>query len=188
MRGFLIFLAFAVPVLLANPVFWWLVQAEVGAAPSVIVESDGVSRHTTIGPRSPWPEWARLPAAGEVTPHAYYAAAPGHPAMGHGEIALSAPSPASIAALARALEAEGWAVTAVRYRVAEPTLPPTPLLVCALTARRGAGADERTMVFGFQLAPLSGAASVAWREGPPLPSWHSTQETLPAWTEPQAGC
>jgi hypothetical protein len=75
----------------------------------------------------------------------------------------------------------------MRYRVAEPSLPPRYLTICTLTARRSQANGDQTVMYGFQLDPALDGASVHWREGAPLPSWPRF-ETLPAWTEPQPHC
>jgi hypothetical protein len=185
MRGFLLFLACAAPVVLASPSFWWLVQSETGAAPGVIVEADGAERQTFIGPRSPWPDWPLLPEGGTLRPGAYYGPAPGHPAQGFGDVSLSNAVRDEIGPLQRALAREGWSVTAVRYRLAEPGAH--WLTLCTITARRATSDGEATVQYGFQLEPAHRSLSVHWIEGPPMPSWPS-METLPAWSEPQAGC
>lgn len=188
MRGFLLFLAVAFPVVLASPTFWWLVQSEVGAAPGAIIEQDGAARATLLGPRSHWPDWAQLPENWTLTPRSSYASAPGHPAQGFGAASFAQPVRPAIAALTQHLTEAGWQVAAMRYRVADPTIPPRPLLVCTLTARRGEGEGERTLMFGFQLEPADAGASIFWIEGPKLASWGTEPAEMPPWTEARAGC
>lgn len=170
MRGFLIFLALATPVVLASPVFWWLVESEVGAAQSTIVEADGAVRNTYLGPRSPWPAWVVTPAGAKRTVRSYYSAAPGHAAAGYAELDYRSDARTELAALTQRLVAEGWTVTTARLDTLDPSLPPQPLTLCTLAAERTDNGG-RTLRYGFQLTPQSRTGRVHWAEGPPLPGW-----------------
>src|SRR4029450_10926047 len=90
MRGFLIFLAFAFPVVLASPFFWSLVRMEVGAERvGYGHKTPGggmVTQWATLGPKAPWPAWAVVPQGARLTVRANFEAAPGYDAVGYGDI------------------------------------------------------------------------------------------------------
>lgn len=52
-RGFLIFLAIAFPIVLLSPGFWMLVEMEVGALPMTLIHQDGRRQDSMTGPKSP---------------------------------------------------------------------------------------------------------------------------------------
>src|SRR4030095_12817717 len=87
MRGFLIFLALAFPVVLLSPFFWSLVRMEVGAERVGYGYHDGVTQWAMLGPKASWPGWAVVPEGATLTVRANFEAAPGHSAMGYGELA-----------------------------------------------------------------------------------------------------
>lgn len=187
MRGVLLFIAISVIVLIANPTACWLVQSEVGAAPGVIIEQDGVPISTFSGPKSPWPEWAAAPEGAKLTPASYYADAPGHPSMGWGRATLAEDPADAVPRLTEALAAAGWTVTPFQYRMQEPSLPPKWIAGCSVMARRGKPGAEQTVLYGFVVNPAERGVMIHWRAGPPLPPWQ-TVDTLPEWTQPKAGC
>src|SRR5262249_5761759 len=89
MRGFLIFLAVAFPVVLASPFFWSLVHMEFGAERVGYVHGKGPGRVTqwaTLGPKAAWPRWALVPAGAKLTVRANFEAAPGFGASGYGDM------------------------------------------------------------------------------------------------------
>jgi hypothetical protein len=87
--------------------------------------------------------------------------------MGFGDVTYNVPTKTAIAALTRDLEAQGWNVTAVRYRLVEPSLPPEPFMACSITARRGHGLGELTALYGFRLTRNSTGRACTGRKGRP---------------------
>ncbi|HYD71836.1 MAG TPA: hypothetical protein VEF55_01765, partial [Candidatus Binatia bacterium] len=61
MRGFLIFLACAIPVVLMSPFFWSIVRMETGAERVGYTSAEGITQWAWLGPSAPWPEWALRP-------------------------------------------------------------------------------------------------------------------------------
>jgi len=55
-----------------------------------------------------------------------------------------------------------------------------------LTARRADREGERSLVYGFQLAPAARSVSLHWVEG--AVAELANDGHLPEWTEPKAGC
>ncbi|MDX2233333.1 MAG: hypothetical protein NW200_02430 [Hyphomonadaceae bacterium] len=169
LRGLLILLACAVPVLLASPAFWWLIESETGAAPGGIVEHDGAARATTIGPKSPWPDWAPVPADAELTVRTYYADAPGHAATGSADLALARPAREEVDALKTRLAAEGWSVTTGRFDTTDPAH--TRFSMCTIVARQAAPA-ERVVTYGIPLTPSKEIGPrMFWSAGAPIGTW-----------------
>jgi hypothetical protein len=86
MRGFLVFLAVAFPVVLLSPFFWSLVKMEVGAERvgygHKTADGKMVTQWATLGPKAPWPGWAIVPAGAKLTVRANFEAAPGYDATG----------------------------------------------------------------------------------------------------------
>ena len=93
MKGFLIFLAFAFPVVLVSPFFWSLVRMEWGAERIGYHYKDGVAQWASLGPRSPWPRWALVPEGMKLTIRASYEPAPG--AAHWGPVSWRWPHPAN---------------------------------------------------------------------------------------------
>ena len=138
MKGFLIFLACACPVVLASPFFWSLVRMEWSAERVGYTYHDGVTQYAMLGPKAPWPEWALVPEGARLTVRAGYEPAPGHPAIGYGEIDGKA-SPREVEQrYEAALRGAGWTVQAGRFDSTYPEIPPRPLHWCIVQARRGA--------------------------------------------------
>jgi hypothetical protein len=155
MRGWLIFLAFAIPLVLASPMFWSILNMNFGAAPVAYGYANGVVQDPTIGPASPWPDWALKPEGARLTPRSNSQAAPGQNALGLATID-DAPGSAGavIARYERAMEAAGWMVTLSEFRTLSPDAPPKPLHYCILEARSG----PRVVRLSMQddAAPMSG--------------------------------
>jgi hypothetical protein len=168
MKGWVIFMALAAPIVLTSPVFWWLVQFETGAAQGTVVEHDGVARASSMGPRSPWPDWVSAPENAKLTVRTYLGDAPGHPAMGYGDLAFARPPLAELEALSRRPGEDGWSIASVRYDTVEPTLPPRNATVCVVTAQR-ADPHPRTIMYSLMLGSSQGR--VHWSSAPPPPGW-----------------
>jgi hypothetical protein len=137
MKGFLIFLALAVPVVLASPFFWSLVQMEWGAERVGYTYHDGVTQWAMLGPKAPWPKWALVPEGAKLTVRAGYEAAPGHAAIGYGELDGKMPPRDVEQRYEGALRAAGWTVQVGRFDSTYPEIPPRPLHWCIVQAQRG---------------------------------------------------
>lgn len=141
---------------------WWLLQSRVGAAEGWIVEHDGARRETAMGPKSPWPDWVVAPPGSRLRIQSYFGAAPGYAAQGMGEARLAGGVNAEVASLIALLQSRGWTVETARVEGAEPTLPPTPVSFCLVTAAMG---KERTASYVFQEAPETNIVRIHWFEG-----------------------
>lgn len=161
MRGFLIFLAFACPIVLANPVFWSLVNMEFGAERVGYVQANGVTQWAWLGPKSPWPQWAMVPEGCALTVRAHFEAAPGMAATGFGDVALKDTSAKGRDAFIQALQSAGWTVQVAHFDTLSPDLPPRPMHLCIIEAHKGA----RGLQFSYDRGSDSGVASLHWAEG-----------------------
>ena len=140
MKGFLIFLAVAFPVVLASPFFWSLVRMEWGAERiGYIHDGPGgrVTQWATLGPKAGWPGWAVVPEGAKLTIRADFEAAPGHDAAGYGEIDGSNPPRETVQSYEDALRSGGWSVRVGRFDGTTPDIPPQPLHWCIVQAGRG---------------------------------------------------
>ena len=167
-----VFLLCAGAVMLANPLFWDILNMEFGASHYAVIEADGAQRAVVHGPKGPWPSWAPAPEGASVRPVVSYSAAPGHPAQGFGDAAFSAAPLAAMRAMKASLEAAGWTVAESRLDTVEPSLPPRPLALCLLRAHRE-GADERSLYYSFQIEPAARSARIHWMEGKPPATWNN---------------
>ncbi|HEY7005465.1 MAG TPA: hypothetical protein VH392_03200 [Sphingomicrobium sp.] len=145
MKGFLIFLAVAFPVVLASPFFWSLVRMEWGAERVGYVYQDGVRQWATLGPKAPWPKWAVVPSGARLTVKASYEPAPGHPAIGYGEIDGKVGPRDTVRRYQDALAAAGWAVRVGRFDATYPEIPPRPLHWCIVQAERGGQVQQMSV-------------------------------------------
>lgn len=170
--GTVVFLLCAGALLVANPLFWDILNMEFGASTYTVVEADGAARAVVHGPKGPWPAWAPAPEGGAVAPVVSYSAAPGHPAQGFGDAPIKAAPLAAARAMKAALEAEGWAVVENHIEGAEPTIPPRRLVMCVLRAEQGVP-PSRTLLYVFQTERPLQSARIHWIEGEPLPAWIS---------------
>lgn len=170
LSGIVILLLCAGAIFLANPSSWRLLNMIYGEARYGLIEADGAARTAVHGRKGPWPAWAMAPEGARVAPVVSYSAAPGHPAQGFGDAPIKAAPIAAMRALKSALEADGWTVAESRLDAAEPTLPPRPLVLCILRARR-AGPAERSLLYSFQLEPPAASARIHWVEGAHPAGW-----------------
>lgn len=166
MRGWLIFLALAAPLVLLNPLFWWLVGTEIGASAVTYVEKDGARRDALLGPHAPWPDWARLPDRYRLIVRSQFASAPGYPASGLGEIEFSTTLRDAVADVQRELTQAGWQVTTVLATTYVPSLPPRPVLTCVLTATQSEP-HVRSITIAFD--QVDRVARIHWLEAEPRP-------------------
>lgn len=137
MKGFLIFLACACPVVLVSPFFWSLVRMEWSAERVGYTYHDGVTQYAMLGPKAPWPKWALVPEGAKLTVRAGYEPAPGHPAIGYGELGGKAGPRETEQRYEAALRDAGWQVKVGRFDASYPEIPPRPLHWCIVQARRG---------------------------------------------------
>jgi hypothetical protein len=165
MRGWLIFLACAAPLMLLNPMFWWLVGTETGAS-AVAYVRDGVRQDALLGPKAPWPEWARLPERYPLTVQSSFAAAPGQPATGVGDLEIPRTRREAVAEWRAELTAAGWQVTTVLVTTALPSLPPRQGKMCILTATR-TEPSVRSIMIAIDEVPVGRVARIHWREAEP---------------------
>jgi hypothetical protein len=162
MRGCLIFLAIAFPVVLASPTFWSIVNMNFGAERVGYVRQNGSTQWAWIGPKSPWPNWALVPANAKLTVGAHFEAAPGEIASGFADVFLEDTSRAATDVYVGALERLGWTVQSARFDTVAPELPPRPLHLCLVEARKGV----RSLRLTLERAAEGGNASLHWAEGP----------------------
>lgn len=160
MRGFLIFLAFAFPVVLASPFFWSLVNMEVGAERVGYVRG-GVTQWATLGPKAPWPGWALVPEGARLTVRANFEAAPGHIATGYGDIEAETSAQVIAQRYAGALRAANWAVRTGRFDATSPDTPPRPIRMCIVEGRR----DGRVQRLSVDIAEGNATGGLHWSEG-----------------------
>jgi hypothetical protein len=168
--GLVVFLLIGGGLVLANPLFWGIINAEFGAAHYQVIEANGARRDVISGRKGPWPEWAPGPGGARVVPQVSYSAAPGHPATGYGDAAFEGTALASARATAAMLTDAGWAVEEARRDVAYPSIPPRPTAFCILMARR-ADAPERFLLYVFEMTPHSSKARIHWFVGAPGPAF-----------------
>lgn len=172
MRGFLLLLVLAAPLVLANPIFWWLVQLAYSAAPATYVEADGQSRSALLGPKSPWPDWAIIPDGAKLTVEAWFAAAPPTPETGFGTLKLPDASAGAVKAFVAKLETAGWQVETSEIQTVDPTLPPKPFQMCTLRATRRDG-GPRVMSASIPIGYSGISPRLHWWSTPPpqLATW-----------------
>ena len=169
MRGFLLILAVFTPVVLINPIFWWLVGTEIGASPVTAIEADGTPTHSQLGPKAPWPDWAEKPEGATVAVKAWFKPTPPRPETGFGEISYRGDGRVAVAAYARQLRAAGWNVETWTFRSASPSLQPRPFTECHLEARRSSEGDTRALSASFGLEPGANTGRLHWFTSPPAP-------------------
>jgi hypothetical protein len=162
MRGFLIFLAFACPVVLLSPFFWSLVRMEFGAERVGYVQHNGVTQWATLGPQAPWPRWAVVPKGARLTVRSNFEAAPGHIATGLADLQANDTPQAIGRRYQEALHAAAWTVTSWRFDTTSADIPPHPIHTCIIEGRRS-GRVQRLFV---EMADAAAAGSIYWADGP----------------------
>jgi hypothetical protein len=149
MRGFLIFLALAFPVVLASPFFWSLVRMEWGAERIGYVHKTAgggqVTQWATLGPKASWPDWAVVPQGARLTIRANFEAAPGHGAIGYGDIDGKTAPRETVQRYEAALQRAGWSVRVGRFDATYPEIPPRPLHWCIVQAERGGRVQQMSV-------------------------------------------
>ena len=167
MRGWLIFLAFAFPVVLASPSFWALVAMEFSASPVTYIEHDGSFRQALHGPKAPWPEWAVRPDGSKLKVKSWFGPTMKKSSTGFGDMSLVG-EPLEVAAkFAETLRADGWEIETSLMRAPLPQFLPRMLEACKVMAKKG----EREIHASINLAPNPGTGSLYWSDGSPPPAW-----------------
>ena len=161
MRGFLIFLALAFPVVLASPFFWSLVRMEWGAERVGYVDQKGVTQWASLGPKAGWPDWAVVPRGAALTVRANFDAAPGHSAIGYADIAGKTPARLAVEDYEQSLRRSGWAVRVGRFDATSPDIPPKPIHWCIVYARRGG----RVQMMSVDIDEIKTVGRLHWTEG-----------------------
>jgi hypothetical protein len=136
MRGFLLFLAIAFPVVLASPFFWMLVRMETSVQEVHYGHQDGTVQRAWLGPLAIWPDWAIAPAHGQLRVRSHFEATVTAPASGMADVSVKQAPRTSVDAYVRALESHGWTVETYTQDVALPELPPRRMRMCHVDARR----------------------------------------------------
>ena len=171
MKGFLIFLAFACPVVLASPFFWSLVRMEWGAERIGYVHKVAgggqVTQWATLGPKAQWPGWAVVPEGAKLTVRANFEAAPGHSATGYGEIDGPKSPRETVRRYQAALVEGGWTVRSGRFDASSPDIPPRPIHWCIVQASK----SGREQMMSVDIDETRTAGRLHWTVGPlPFPT------------------
>jgi hypothetical protein len=161
MRGFLIFLAVAFPVVLASPFFRSLVRMEYGAERVGYTDQAGVTQWASLGPKAAWPNWAVVPDGAKLTVRANFEPAPGHPAIGYGDLAGKGSARLIVDHYAQALKSAGWAVRIGRFDSSSPDIPPQPLHWCIVEGRKA----KRVQQMSVDIDDQRTVGRLHWTEG-----------------------
>ena len=145
MRGFLLFLALAFPVVLASPFFWSLVNMEFGAERVGYTDQAGVTQWAMLGPKAAWPAWAVVPEGAKLTVRANFEPAPGHPAIGYGDLGGTLPAKQAVQRYEQALRRAGWTVRTGRFDTTSPDIPPQPIHWCIIEGRLGGRVQQMSV-------------------------------------------
>ena len=162
MRGFLIFLALAFPVVLTSPSFWSLVRMETSVERVGYTHADGVTQWASIGPLAPWPDWAVRPRDAAMKVRSHFEAAPGMIESGMADIAVTGSAANAQRTYAQALESEGWNVELSYFDGTTADLPPRRFHQCRVEARKGG----RVLRLWLDENQSSSKGSLYWANGP----------------------
>jgi hypothetical protein len=177
MKGFLIFLAVAFPVVLVSPFFWSLVRMEWGAERVGYHYQDGVTQWAMLGPKAPWPRWAVVPEGSRLTVRASYEAAPGHPAIGYADLDGKMTPRDTVQRYQAALQRGGWSVRVGRFDSTYPEIPPRPLHWCIVQAEQGG----RVQQMSVDIDEAETIGRLHWTEGKmPFPTGAKDGPCFPA--------
>lgn len=150
---------------LSLPSTWSLLNMHWGAEPGVTILADGTTVTTTIGPKSPWPEWALHPEGAVVTVRSSALEQNGL-AYGGATFESEMSAPEVQRAYARKLVENGWEANSYRIEVTPPEIAPQRALICVVDGRKGA-LSVRVSADDWTKAPTTGA--IFWRTAPSLP-------------------
>jgi hypothetical protein len=162
MRGFLIFLALAFPVVLASPYFWSLVRMETSLERVGYTSQSGVTQWASLGPLAPWPDWAIVPRDATITVRSHFEPAPGMIESGMADIGMTGSAADGQMAYAQALESQGWDVNLSYFDGTTPDLPPKRFHQCRVEARKGV----RLLRLALEETGSSSKGSLYWANGP----------------------
>jgi hypothetical protein len=165
MKRFLIFLAIAFPVVLASPFFWSLVNMEFGAERvgygHKTADGGMVTQWATLGPKAAWPDWAVVPEGARLTVRANFEAAPGHNAVGYGDIDAANSPKLAASRYEEALRSAGWQVRVGRFDSTSPDIPPRPIHWCIVQGRK----DGRVQHLSVDIDERKTAGRLHWTVG-----------------------
>jgi hypothetical protein len=166
MKGFLIFLAVACPVVLLSPFFWSLVNMNFGAERIGYGHKTPhgmVTQWATLGPKAPWPAWALVPDGATLTVRSNFeAAGPGLNATGVGDFGGPGPAQAATERYQAALAQSGWRIRVARFDSLSPDIPPQPIHWCIVEARKGAQIQR----LSIDIDDRKTTGSLWWTVGP----------------------
>jgi len=162
MRGFLIFLALAFPIVLTSPHFWSLVRMETSLERVGYTYENGVTQWASLGPLAPWPDWALVPKDATLRVRSHFEPAPGMIESGMADISIKASAADGQTAYAQALESQDWDVSVSYFDGTTADLPPKRLHQCRVEARKG-GKVLRLLL--EETGPVSNG-SLYWADGP----------------------
>ena len=162
----LLLLALLAPLVLANPIFWWLVGTKIGASPVTAIEADGRVQHSLLGPKAPWPDWALTPDGANLKVEAWFAASPPAPETGFGTLNFKGDAASTVRAFVAKLQASGWTVETAESQSLDPTIPPRQFRLCSLMATWKDGASY-VMSASVPLGYSGIAARQHWWRTPP---------------------
>jgi hypothetical protein len=165
MKGFLIFLVCAVPVVLLSPFFWSLVNMNFGAERigygHKTANGGMVTQWATLGPQAPWPKWALVPEGADLNVRSNFEAAPGYQAVGMADISGKTSAKLTAARYSQALKRDGWTVRVGRFDAMSPDIPPQPIHTCIVEARK----DGRVQRLSIDIPGPGTAGSLWWTVG-----------------------
>jgi hypothetical protein len=167
MRGFLMFLAVACPVVLASPIFWSLVAMSWSASPVTYINHDGTRQEALLGPKAPWPDWAIRPDDAELRVKSWFGPSPRSAANGMGDLTFRGEPRAAAGAYVEKLRREGWVIETGRFEAPLPAKPPRTLVQCRVRATQG----RHVVQAAFEVAPQPGNGSMFWVDAPAEESW-----------------
>jgi hypothetical protein len=169
MKGLLIFLAIACPVVLASPFFWSLVNMEVGAEPVGYVQQDGTTQWATIGPKSYWPDWALRPDDASVRVDSHFSATPTMAATGMASVDLRGDQETAAQRFEDKLESGGFTVARYALETWSADIPSRPFVFCLIEGAQE-GEAPRTIRLSFAVDSDAMPTKLQWTEGslPPV--------------------
>lgn len=147
------------------PSSWALLNMLFGAQPTTTILPDGTREASTIGPKSPWPEWALKPDGATLTVQSSSVASAGL-AYGHAKFRTAVAAGAFQRDYAKELEAAGWATRLFVLDVTPPEIAPRRSRICIVEGAKGA-LSLRAHVDAWTAAPTRGA--IFWRTAPAPP-------------------
>ncbi len=158
-------IACAAAVFLSSPSSWALLNMFWGAQPGATILADGTAVDSTIGPKSPWPDWALRPDGAKVTVQSSSVDSNGI-ASGHAVFRSPERAAEIQRAFARKLESDGWEARLYAVAVTPPEIAPRGGRICVVDGTKGA-LSLRASVDEWTNRPTRGA--IFWRTLPAAP-------------------